>query len=158
VESEARFKVRFLMIPVYRYEHDAREIWEGHCLQRIESNTFDNGKHLALIGQAQGADLIVTTESRQDTLSGCVMSFAYWDTRILQARKLLNPQNGEYLDVDITPMGTESIAVGERTVDARRYRLQGKDLLIDLWYSPDQQWLALQSTVESGRTLHYRRQ
>ena len=26
----------------------------------------------------------------------------------------------------------------------------------DLWYSPDQRWLALDSTLENGRVIHYR--
>jgi hypothetical protein len=158
LRSEARFTVRLLMIPVYRYVHDAVEYWNGACLQRIDATTDDNGERLSVQGRAEDSAFLVTTDSGRQVLSGCVMSFAYWDTRILNAKRLLNAQNGEYLDVAVTPLGAETIRLGDRTVAAQHYRLTGKDLGIDLWYSEDRQWLALQSTTPSGRTLSYRRQ
>ena len=158
LQSEARFAVRVLMVPVYRYVHEAVEYWDGDCLQRIEATTNDNGRLLSVQGRAEDDSFMVTTGSGRQVLSGCVMSFAYWDTRILKADRLLNAQNGEYVDVEVTALGAEAISLDDRTVAARRYRLTGDDLRIDLWYSEDRQWLALQSTTTSGRTLSYRRQ
>jgi len=156
--SEARFTVRLFSIPVYRYSHDAVELWNGPCLERIEAATDDNGEELQLQGRASGANFIVSGTSGQATLSGCVMSFAYWDTRILQADRLLNAQNGDYIDVSVTELGTDQLQLAGAVIDTRRYRLQGEDLLIDLWYSDDDEWLALQSTTPSGDTLYYARQ
>jgi hypothetical protein len=158
LRSEARFDVRLLKIPVYRYAHQAVEHWDGSCLQRIEATTDDNGERLTVRGRTEDDGFVVTTGTGREVLAGCVMSFAYWDTRILQAERLLNPQNGEYLGVEVVEMGSEELSLGDETVAARRYRLTGDDLLIDLWYADDQQWLALQSTLPSGRTLLYRRQ
>jgi hypothetical protein len=158
LRSEARFTVRLLMIPVYRYAHDAVEYWNGACLRRIDATTDDNGELLSMSGRDDEGTFIVTTDAGREVLSGCVMSFAYWDTRILSAKRLLNAQTGEYLDVEVAPMGAEAVDLGDRTVAARRYRLTAEDLSIDLWYSDDRQWLALQSTTPSGRTLSYRRQ
>lgn len=156
--SEARFTVRLLKIPVYRYSHDAVELWDGPCLERIEANTDDNGEQLSLRGQASGDNFMVSTASTPETLSGCVMSFAYWDSRILRANRLLNAQNGEYLQVQVSDLGADPLRLADDEVTARRYRLQGKDVLIDLWYSDDRDWLALQSKTPSGRTLYYERQ
>ena len=38
---------------------------------------------------------------------------------------------------------------------AKRYRLSGEDLQIDVWYSLDDEWLALESPAKGGRTLRY---
>lgn len=158
LHSEARFKVRILKIPVYRYSHDAREYWDGNCLRAIESSTNDNGRQLSLQGRVDEDRFVLNTSDQQLDLEGCVMSFAYWDTRILQAEKLLNAQNGEYLPVRVNDLGSEALETDSGTVTAQRYQLTGKDLLIDLWYSSDRRWLGLQSTTPSGRVLTYRRQ
>ena len=42
--SEAHFRVRFLFIDAYRYEHRARERWQGDCLESLEARTDTNGK------------------------------------------------------------------------------------------------------------------
>lgn len=156
--SEARFTVRLLKIPVYRYSHDAVELWDGPCLQRIESSTDDNGDALTLEGQASGDRFVLSSAAGRQSLPGCVMSFAYWNPDILQAERLLNAQNGDYLPVQVTELGTDSVQIADARVEARRYRLTGEDLQIDLWYSDDRQWLALQSTTRSGDTLYYERQ
>src|SRR6187200_1499365 len=42
VTSEANFRVRFLFIDAYRYEHRAYEMWRGDCLERLDARTDDN--------------------------------------------------------------------------------------------------------------------
>lgn len=158
LHSEARFTVRFLSIPVYRYSHDAREYWDGDCLRAIESSTNDNGEQLSLYGRVDNGQFRLRSDDRQQSLEGCIMSFAYWDKRILQAERLLNAQNGEYTRVLVKDLGVEPLLLADSSVTAQRYRLSGEDLRIDLWYSPDRQWLGLQSTLPSGRVLTYRRQ
>ena len=43
----------------------------------------------------------------------------------------------------------------ERHRLARRLVLEGPELRIDLWYSPDDDWLALESASKGGRKLRY---
>ena len=52
-------------------------------------------------------------------------------------------------------MGEEKITVRGAPVQAKRYRITGPKNPIDLWYSADNNWLALQSTLEGGRRLRY---
>ena len=42
VLSDARFDVRLLGIPVYRYRHQAQERWQGGCLQAIQADTDEH--------------------------------------------------------------------------------------------------------------------
>jgi len=39
---------------------------------------------------------------------------------------------------------------------ARRYRLETRDFLIELWYSAEREWLALDSITAGGQRLRYR--
>lgn len=155
LRSTARLDVKVLFINAYQYLHDADENWRGDCLQSLASRTDDNGKQLSVSATAQGNEFNVSNRERHYSLSGCVMSFAYWNPAMLQQLRLLNAQTGEYDQVTIKALGDESLQVHGATQASRHYRLTGSKLSIDLWYSPAGEWLALESTTENGRRLRY---
>lgn len=156
VVSQARFNVKFLFINAYRYTHEAREQWRGDCLARIDTMTDDNGKAYRVRGVLIASGLRVDTDAAQTLLPPCVMSFAYWNPDFLKQTRLLNAQNGEYLDVRVQALGPDTIAVRGQTTSARRYRLSARDLDIELWYSLTGDWLALDSITADGKRLRYR--
>jgi len=152
VRSEADFAVRILFVTAYSYAHSNEEHWVGSCLQRIRSTTDDNGERLAVTGELQGGTLRLARPGGNTTLDGCVRTFAYWDPQLLDTTRLLNAQTGEYIPVKVTDLGFEFMQGRE----ARHVRIEGKMLAIDLWYSRDDEWLALESTTENGARLRYR--
>jgi hypothetical protein len=154
VESRAQFDVRFLFISAYRYRHEARERWRGACLDELDARTVTNGKVQQVEALATDGALQVTRPSGEARLPSCVMSFAYWDPRILDAGRLLNSQTGEWLPVRIEAGGAERVTVAGRDLTATRHRLSAPDLQIDLWYA-DGHWVALEAPVPGGRTLRY---
>ena len=154
VESRAQFDVRFLFLNAFRYRHEARERWRGACLDELESRTVTNGRVEQVEALAADEALKVTRPSGEAQLAGCVMSFAYWDPRILEADRLLNSQTGEWLPVRIEARGAERITVSGRDVPAARHRLSAPDLQIDLWYA-EGHWVALEAPMPGGRTLRY---
>ncbi len=153
--TDARFEVKVLFINAYRYVHDASERWRGNCLAGLTARTDDNGKQSAVQVDQQGERLSVVSSRGREALDGCVMSFAYWNPEILRQTRLLNSQTGQYEAVTIAAMGEEKITVRGAPVQAKRYRITGPKNPIDLWYSADNNWLALQSTLEGGRRLRY---
>lgn len=154
VESRAQFDVRFLFLNAYRYRHEARERWRGNCLEELESRTVTNGAVEQVETFAADETLVVARPSGEARLPGCVMSFAYWDPRILAADRLLNSQTGEWLPVRIESRGAERVTVAGRDIPAARHRLSAPDLQIDLWYA-DGHWVALEAPLPGGRTLRY---
>jgi hypothetical protein len=88
-------------------------------------------------------------------LADCVWSFAYWDEGLVSRRKLLTSQPGEYEPVTTSLIGEETIELRGRPTRARRYALEGPRFRIDLWYSPEREWLALESLSKGGRRLRY---
>lgn len=158
--SEASFRVRFLFIDAYRYEHRALERWRGDCLQSVEARTNANGSALVVAGQRAADAFELRSGGAQPggtvLRDECVQTFAYWNPGILDARRLLNPQTGEYVDVKVLLMGREMIDGHP----ADRYRLIGggrSPLQIDLWYTPAREWIALESLTADGRHLRYAR-
>jgi len=146
--------VRFLFLNAYRYRHEANERWRGACLHELESRTETNGTVEEVAAVATGDALVVEGPSGDSRMPGCVMSFAYWDPRILGAARLLNSQTGELLPVRIDARGTERVNVAGRSVPATRHRLSTPQLQIDLWYA-DGRWVALEAPTPGGRMLRY---
>jgi hypothetical protein len=154
LRSEAEFNVRLLFINVYSYLHEAVERWQGDCLQSLESQTDSNGKRTVVSAANRGGRLSVVRAKGRDEHEGCVMSFAYWNPEILNARELLNSQTGELVAVTITEQGPEMIPVRGEPRAATRHRISAEQLQIDLWYAGGQ-WVALEALAPGGRRLRY---
>lgn len=154
VRSSAQYDVRVLFFDAYRYRHEARERWDGRCLRSLVSSTDDNGERQAVSAVTRGGHLEVERTRGREAYDGCVMSFAYWDPRILAARRLLNSQTGELVPVTVELRGEQTIESRGKPQHATRYRLQAPDLEIDLWYAGDR-WIALEALVAGGRRLRY---
>ena len=157
VRSEASFDVRFLFITAYRYRHSNTEVWLNDCLSGINSRTSANGKETFLTGTADPKGFTLNTSGGTQTVEGCVSTFAYWDRSFMERGRLLNPQTGDIIEVDVESLEEQQLDIGGRRVTAQRYRLTAEKIRLDLWYGPNDQWLALESPAKGGRTLRYER-
>ena len=154
--SEARMAVKLLFVTAYSYDHHDVEHWNGDCLSKLSSTTDDNGdKHRVDVQRRDGETVVQTLDGTQ-RLGQCVLTFAYWNPAMLQQTELLNSQDGEHVKVKITDAGADAIVVRGVKTPARRYELRSEKLSIDLWYSEQQEWLALESKTERGQKLIYR--
>jgi hypothetical protein len=155
VRSEASFDVKFLFVTAFSYRHNARENWAGGCLEEIEARTDSNGKELNVVGERTGDAFVIATGEDEAWLPECVMSFAYWNPGFLEQPRLLNPQTGEYLDVEVEELGEDIVRLDGREIPARSVRLTARQMDITLWYSENAEWLALESVAKGGRILRY---
>ncbi|HEX5539684.1 MAG TPA: DUF6134 family protein [Methylophilaceae bacterium] len=154
--SQAKFNVKVLFIDAYQYTHTASEKWQRDCLTSLAARTVENKEVTVVKGQREDSGFVVTSPKGMQTLPACVMTFAYWNPNMLTQDKLLNPQTGEWLDVKISALGNDTITVRGKPVTAEHYKLEAPKLKIELWYSPDKEWLALQSTTPEGYVISYK--
>lgn len=159
IETQARFEVKVLRITAFKYDHSNTEVWRAGCLRTIDARTDSNGKKYTVSGRAQGASFVVATKDGERRLGDCVASFAYWDKAVLLRRQsLLNSQTGEYVPVQVAALGQSTQRIGGRDLPVKRYSIKGKGIDITLAYTPgSDEWVALDSKLEGGRTLRYRR-
>ncbi|MES2184236.1 MAG: DUF6134 family protein [Pseudomonadota bacterium] len=160
VKSEAHFAVKLLGLTIYRYDHQDQEAWQGGCLRKMDSRTDDNGKTFTVNATADADGLRVKTGDGASpvliTVAGCTMGFAYWNPAMLKEKQLLNSQTGEYQAVVVGAPATDEVLARGVRQPARRYHLTGPENPLDLWYSPEGEWLGLESTMSGGRRLRYR--
>lgn len=155
VRSEASFDYRILFIPAYRYEHSNAERWVENCLVEFDARTNANGERITVSGTRVNNAFRVERGDAPVELPECVMSFAYWNPDFLAQSQLLNPQTGEYVAVNVEDVGEEVLLVrGERVV-AQRYRLTAYETDLTLWYSPQREWLGLESIARGGHVIRY---
>ena len=155
LDTRADFRVTLLKIPFFTYRHDNTEYWADDCLRSIRSSTDQNGNAFSVEGRATERGFVIETGSGEQTLPACISTFAYWDRDFLRRDRLLNSQTGEYLDVEIDYLGETPLPDAQADMSAHHYRLTARDLQIEVWYSDDDRWLALQSMTSGGRLLRY---
>jgi hypothetical protein len=156
VDSRADFDVRLLFVNLYSYEHRDREIWQDGCLVALESRTDDNGRAFAIQAERRDDGLLVDRGQESEVLQGCVRTFSYWDPAFLEQERLLNSQDGSYVEVRVTPLAETLLQVDGAAVPARAWRIEApQDVDLKVWYEVGtERWLALES-VRDGRTVRY---
>jgi hypothetical protein len=86
------------------------------------------------------------------------MTFAYGNPKILEQKKLMNSQSGEYLDVDIQFIREENHIVKGEDILTDLWRIEANiddgDLLIHLWYDKNMNWVSLKSQTPIGDMLY----
>lgn len=158
VRIDAQFTVKFLYIPVYRYRHTNVETWEGTCLREIRAETDDNGESFFVNGIVRNGQLQVQTQAGNWIGEGCIKTFAYWNPEWIKGERLLNSQTGEHQPVSILAVGEETISVQGIPTRTTHRRIVTDKFTVDLWYTLNGRWVALQSTTKKGDTLFYRLQ
>ncbi len=157
VISEANFDVKFLFFTAFRYRHRNAEQWSNNCLAEIDAETDSNGKRTVVSGMRTESGFLIERGDDALELPRCVKTFAYWNPSFLDEPKLLNPQTGEFLAVDVKQLEPTQLDIGGREVMARPYKLTAKNVELTIWYSTDDEWLALESVAKGGRILRYER-
>lgn len=155
VRVDAQFKVTFLYITVYTYRHTNVETWEGACLREIRAETDDNGDSFFVNGILRNGRLQVETQAGDWSGEGCIKTFAYWNSEWITGERLLNSQTGELQPVSMRVVGEETIPVLGVPTRTTHRRIVTDKFAVDLWYTLNGRWVALQSTTKKGDTLRY---
>jgi hypothetical protein len=157
VSSRASFSFKLLFVPVYRYQHQANELWRHGCLVALASNTDDNGETYRVASSRPEGALQLTRSEPEHAVTpldgDCPATFAYWDKQRLDRDTLINTQTGERAATRLIREGVETV----NGVESVRYRLEVDQApSITLWYRRgDDQWLGLE-TRRDGSKLEYR--
>lgn len=155
VRSIADFEYRLLFVKLYEYQHSNTETWEGDCLASIDSSTNANGDRYRVEGERLERGFLLERGDDQELLPRCISTFAYWKPDFLRSSHLLNSQNGELLEVEVSEPEPDQLMVRGELMETNRYQLQAGEMKIRLWYSETNKWLALESDARGGRVLRY---
>ena len=156
VDIEIRIKVRFAAIPVFRYEHNSREIWQGGRLVALDTSTNDDGTPFRVKARADGDHLVVDGSVGHLIVPGDIMPTSYWDRRMVAQSEALDSQRGRVVHLVITPGAPDTIEVDGALAATERYGVSG-DLDMTLWYLPGGEWAKLVFEAKGAPIVYVRR-
>ena len=149
VDTRIEMKIGLGPITLFRYEHDATEIWRGEELVSLVSRTNNNGDEDFVDAKRYGSALMIDGSGYQGAAPAGAMPSSYWDKDLVAATSMINTQTGEILDITTTRIG-ETRGPQERV--AEQFQLVGT-LALNLWYDGDR-WVGSNFTVD-GEELTY---
>ncbi len=153
--SNASFKVTLLSIPVYKYKHISKELWNKDCLYAIESSTQDGGDDFKVLGKTEASNFRLIEPANKTFVAECPMTFSYWNPLMLKQKKLLNVQTGEYVEVEIKNLGKRSIKVKNENFETDLYQVLAPKINIQLWYKDNKEWVKLESITPDNHRISY---
>ena len=147
------------MLMNFSYEHDSKETWNENCLKSIVSKTNDDGDLFNVEGDKDNNKFEVSSNGIEKILPECIMTFAYWNPKILLQKKLMNSQDAEWLDVAIKDIGSEIKKVRGQEISTQHYTIQAnKDgeevFIIDVWYDDNTSLVGLKSPTPIGDLIY----
>jgi hypothetical protein len=148
--------MRFGMLGVNAYRQHAEETWQANCLARLDTRTEEKGNVTTVTGRLDADGFGIDGPRGHERLVPCVMSFAYWNPRVLKQTHLLSVRTGAWTPVTVQPLGKERIELRGSSVAADHFRIDTERNRIELWYSPEGEWFGLRSTTRDGHVLVYR--
>jgi len=154
--SDMHFRVALLGFTAGSYEQHEEETWQGDCLTRLDTRTTEKGAVTTVAGRVEGDSFVVDGPGGQKRLPSCVLSFAYWNPRVLKQTNLVNVQTGALTPITVQAVGKEAYELRGESVEATHYRIDTARNRIDVWYSPEGEWIGLRSTSHEGHVLAYR--
>ncbi|HIP77236.1 MAG TPA: hypothetical protein EYH07_02050 [Kiloniellaceae bacterium] len=153
VEVDIELEVSLAFITLFRYEHTNKEVWRDGRLVSLETRTNDDGSEYWVSARSSAEGLVVEGSGGSFVAPAEILPTSYWNPATVEQDVLLDTQRGRLLEVSSKAKGAETIQTPERTVDARRFKLDG-DLKADLWYAPDGEWMKIAFDVR-GSTIDY---
>ncbi|WP_421786535.1 DUF6134 family protein [Hyphobacterium sp.] len=161
VTSDVDLRVRFGPITVFRYQHDATEVYENGVLQSFEAETLKDGERL-VVNLERSGDQITGRGTDVDgnpldiRHSASLILSSHWQGYEAGTDVILNTETGEEMPVTISDLGMETLTIGSREIEARRIRVEGS-LTLDLWYGPDDEWLRCSFSARGQDVTYIRR-
>jgi hypothetical protein len=132
-------------MPLFKREATYREVWREGRLIAFDSHVVDNGEVYEVSARAEGDHTVINGRRGRIEAPLTIVSNHPWNYDALDRTLLFDTQRGRLQRVQVTPSGTETVAVAGREVAAKKYRITG-DLERELWYDEAGNWL--QSRLE----------
>jgi hypothetical protein len=133
VEVKTDIDFRLLSLPIYRFKHQSREIWDGDRLVRMVSVTDDNGEPVTLDVRADGPVLRVGGPDDAVEVDAKAVPASLWNRDVVRRERLLDTVSGALMKTSATDLGDDTVTVGGKEIPARHFRLSG-DYNRELWY------------------------
>ena len=145
---------RLLFIPVYRFEHESREVWEDGRLSSLESQTNENGTPVKLQVYRDEDSLMVIGEDGNLHVDREIIPASLWNRLVLEREETLTTISGNLKKFEVEYIGEKTIEVRGEKILSQHFRLSG-EFERELWYDPNDVLIRVQFEASDGSTVAY---
>jgi hypothetical protein len=138
IREATEIHVKFAMIPIYTFEHQAKELWQDGRAVRIDATTNDNGEKLDIRVRPDGQGYVRTVNGRVDRFDASKSILAVWNPETLKHHDFFSVVEDQTLKVSFSLIGPEKLSLQGQALDVDHYRMVG-DEERDLWFDKDGQ-------------------
>lgn len=148
VDVSVKLAVKILGITAYRYEMQVEERWTAGRLDRLVSETNDDGTvERADVRRENG--MLISSGTWSGEIGQNAATTTYWSPEFLGRPTWISTQTGRPLDVTLTRAGEEEIEGLGRRFTAKRWKSTG-DLPVTLYYDDRDEWMG--NAFDAGGT------
>jgi hypothetical protein len=152
LQVDAHIEIDFaIIIPLFRYLHDNREIWRDGRLLSLNSRTDNNGDPEEVKLRLEGDKFVGSGTKFNDDLTADLLTTSYFNPNFIRQKSIISSQDGRRLEIGVEEVGREVLFLETGRVEATRFSLSGK-LRIDIWYTDSGQWVKTEFS-RGGNTL-----
>jgi hypothetical protein len=133
IREKTMIEVSLAMIPLYTFEHEARQVWENGRAELIDATTNDNGEKLEITVRSNGDGHVRTVNGRVDRFDESTTVLALWNKATLEHDAFFSAVEDKTFDASFQFVGEETISLAGKRLEARHYRMVG-DEQRDVWF------------------------
>lgn len=142
VTTHIDITVKILFFTMFRFRHDAVEVWQAGRLVSVESTTDDNGTQLAVTGAAVGDGFRITgLDGPYLAAPQLLTTNTLWDSRLLRESRMIDVQYGGEVGLVVKSLGEEQVTTPRGPVAARRYQIITPNYAGSVFFDGDGQWV-----------------
>ncbi len=157
VRVAVELKVGLGPITLFRYKHEAAEVWQNGQLAALDTKTNDDGTPNVVTGRATPTGFMVEgTKASRYTAPADALPATHWNHKQLDG-PWINTQDGRLLRPTITPKGPSAIPTASgATITANHFSTSG-DAMLETWYDDTPNWAGLSFKAGDGSEIVYER-
>ncbi len=142
VETHVDIAVKVLFFTVFRFTHEAEEVWDSGRLVSVKSTTDDNGMLLQVSGNAVADGFRIVGDDGPFLASAHLLtSNALWDSRIVRENRLIDVQHGGEIGLVTTQLGDEHVDTPQGPVRASRHHMITPYYAGSVFHDSDGRWV-----------------
>lgn len=156
VTATSQVRINFLFFTAYRFDYNAREIWQDGRLVAMTSSVDDNGKkgQVEALGTEDG--FRIQGPHGAVVLDAWIFPTNHWNRAQVAAPAILNSITGRPARVETRSLGFDAVATAGGTTQAERFEYTGELRDTHVWYDRGGRWVKMSFKAKDGSWIEYR--
>src|SRR5262245_806366 len=109
IREATEIEVRLAMIPIYRFEHEGTEVWEGGRALRIDGTTNDNGEKLDIAVRRNADGYTRVINGRVDEFDDSKRVLAFWNKDVVNHENFFSAVDDKIINASFEFVDREKI-------------------------------------------------